>query len=55
VKNPLTYGFLGIAGMEDLKGELQSSFIAPLKFKFLVENMRKTPPQPPSKADGNAV
>ena len=33
--------FEAVAGMEDLKRELKESFIKPLKFKFLVENMRK--------------
>lgn len=41
MKNPETWGFKGIAGMDDLKKELQESFIAPLRFKFLVEKLRK--------------
>lgn len=37
--NPETFGFKGIAGMTDLKKELQEHFIAPLKFRFLVESL----------------
>jgi len=40
-KNPKTYWFLWIAGLEDLKQELKESFINPLKFKFLVERLEK--------------
>jgi len=40
-KNPKTWGFAGIAGMEDLKQELKESFINPLKFKFLIQNLEK--------------
>jgi len=40
-KNPKTYWFLWIAGLEDLKQELKESFINPLKFKFLVEKLEK--------------
>jgi hypothetical protein len=29
--------------MMDLKNELQESFIRPLKFKFLVQNLEKSP------------
>ncbi len=43
--NLKTWGFAGIAGMEDLKQELKESFINPLKFKFLVENLEKPLPQ----------
>ncbi|MDQ7009269.1 MAG: ATP-binding protein [Candidatus Gracilibacteria bacterium] len=42
--NPKTFGFLGVAGLEDLKQELKESFINPLKFKFLVEKLDH--PQP---------
>lgn len=41
MKNPETWGFKGIAGMDDLKKELSESFIAPLRFKFLVEKLKK--------------
>jgi hypothetical protein len=30
-----------VAGMDELKEELKDSFIKPLKFKFLVEKLRK--------------
>lgn len=40
-KDDATWGFSWVAGMEDLKQELRDSFIKPLKFKFLVERMRK--------------
>lgn len=35
------YGFEAVAGMDELKQELQDSFIRPIKFKFLIEKMRK--------------
>lgn len=35
------WGFEAVAGMDQLKEELKDSFIKPLKFKFLVEKMRK--------------
>lgn len=35
------FGFEAVAGMDSLKKELQESFIKPLKFKFLVENLQK--------------
>lgn len=38
--HPETYGFLWVAGMDDLKKELQESFIAPLKFKFFIEKLK---------------
>lgn len=41
MKNPENWGFKGVAGMDDLKKELQESFIAPLRFKFLVEKLKK--------------
>jgi transitional endoplasmic reticulum ATPase len=41
MKNPETWGFKGIAGMDDLKKELSESFIAPLRFKFLMEKLKK--------------
>lgn len=40
-KNPDTWGFNGIAGMDDLKAELLESFIGPLNFKFMAEKMKK--------------
>lgn len=33
------FGFEAVAGMEDLKSEIQESFIKPLRFKFLVEKL----------------
>ncbi len=39
-KNPETFGFLWVAGMQKLKQDLQDSFIAPLKFKFMVEKIK---------------
>lgn len=35
------WGFEAVAGMDSLKNELRESFIKPLKFKFLVEKLRK--------------
>ncbi len=35
------WGFEAVAGMDNLKNELRESFIKPLKFKFLVEKLRK--------------
>ncbi len=35
------WGFEAVAGMDELKAELQDSFIKPLRFKFLVEKLRK--------------
>ncbi len=40
-KDPANWGFAGVAGMEKLKEELKDSFIKPLKFKFLVEKLKK--------------
>lgn len=57
MKNPETWGFKGIAGMDDLKKELQESFIAPLRFKFLVEKLKKESesphPDPLLEGEGN--
>jgi SpoVK/Ycf46/Vps4 family AAA+-type ATPase len=36
-----SWGFNAVAGMDELKAELQDSFIKPLKFKFMVEKLRK--------------
>ncbi len=35
------FGFEAVAGMDDLKKELQESFIKPIRFKFLVEKLKK--------------
>lgn len=35
------WGFEAVAGMDSLKDELKDSFIKPLKFKFLIEKLRK--------------
>ncbi len=35
------WGFEAVAGMDDLKWELRDSFIKPIKFKFLIEKMRR--------------
>lgn len=35
------WGFEAVAGMDSLKEELKDSFIKPLKFKFLVEKLKK--------------
>ncbi len=40
-KDPSTWGFSGVAGMEKLKNELTDSFIKPLRFKFLIEKIKK--------------
>ncbi len=39
-KNPDTFGFLWVAGMQELKQDLKDNFIAPLKFKFMVEKIK---------------
>lgn len=36
------YGFDAVAGMDELKDELRDSFIKPLKFKFMVERLKKS-------------
>lgn len=41
MKNPETWWFNWIAWMSDLKTELMESFVSPLKFKFLVQNLEK--------------
>ncbi len=41
-KNPKTWGFAGIAWLNDLKQELKESFINPLKFKFLVDSLENS-------------
>lgn len=35
------WGFEAVAGMNNLKDELKSSFIKPLRFKFIVEKLKK--------------
>ena len=35
------FGFDAVAGMDDLKEELKDSFIKPLRFKFLVEKLKR--------------
>lgn len=35
------FGLDAVAGMDALKSELQDSFIKPLRFKFMVEKLRK--------------
>lgn len=40
-KDDVTWGFAWVAGMDVLKNELKDSFIKPLKFKFLVEDLKK--------------
>ncbi|MDD5769702.1 MAG: ATP-binding protein [Candidatus Gracilibacteria bacterium] len=49
--NPETWGFNGIAGMSDLKKELLESFVNPLKFKFLVQNLEKQTDLDPKKTE----
>lgn len=41
MKNPDTWGFNGVAWMQELKDNLRENFIKPLKFKFLVEKLEK--------------
>lgn len=41
MKNPDTWGFKGIAGMQKLKDELRDNFIRPLQFLFLVQDLKK--------------
>ncbi len=40
-KDGSPWGFEAVAGMDTLKEELKDSFIKPLRFKFLVEKLRK--------------
>jgi SpoVK/Ycf46/Vps4 family AAA+-type ATPase len=39
------WGFEAVAGMDELKNELKDSFIKPLKFKFMVEKLKKNDSQ----------
>ncbi|NDK09815.1 ATP-binding protein [Candidatus Gracilibacteria bacterium] len=41
MKNPDTWGFKGVAGMQKLKEELTDGFIKPLQFLFLVRNLKE--------------
>ncbi|MDA9129012.1 ATP-binding protein [Candidatus Gracilibacteria bacterium] len=41
MKNPATWGFKGVAGMEKLKQELTDGFIRPLQFLFLVRDLKE--------------
>lgn len=50
-KDQNTWGFAGVAGMEDLKKELRESFIKPLKFKFLVEKLEKESKENPTEKE----
>lgn len=40
-KNPDTWGFNGVAGIQKLKDELREWFIRPLQFLFLVQDLKK--------------
>ncbi len=40
-KDDTPWGFAWVAGMEELKQELRDSFIRPLRFKFMVERLKK--------------
>lgn len=44
-KNPETWGFAWVAGMDDLKKTLMEWFISPLRFSFLVNWFAKENPQ----------
>lgn len=41
MKNPDTWGFAGVAGMQKLKDDLREGFIRPLQFLFLVRDLKK--------------
>ena len=51
------YGFDAVAGMDQLKEELKDSFIKPLRFKFMVEKLKKEQDlaSPPDKGGSPAV
>lgn len=38
-KNPATWGFAWVAGLNELKNELRENFIKPLQFKFMVKKL----------------
>jgi hypothetical protein len=40
-KEGTPWGFEAVAGMDELKEELRSSFIKPLRFKFMIERLRR--------------
>lgn len=40
-KDPNNWGFAWVAGMEKLKTELTDSFIKPLRFKFMIDKLKK--------------
>ncbi len=48
------FGFEAVAGMDSLKKELTESFIKPLRFKFLVEKMRKEKTAPVISTESSA-
>lgn len=48
-KNPAIWGFLWVAGMSELKDELNQNFIHPLKFKFFIEKLKQENPENPDK------
>lgn len=50
-KDNHTWWFEAIAWMNDLKKDLKDSFIAPLKFKFLVQNLEQNKNIDPKKAE----
>lgn len=52
-KDGKPWGFEAVAGMENLKKELQDSFIRPLRFKFLVEKLRKEEENPNQSPETN--
>lgn len=41
MKNPDTWGFKGVAGMQKLKDDLRDGFIRPLQFLFLVRDLKE--------------
>ena len=51
MKNRETFWFNGIAWMSELKQELLESFVKPLKFKFLCENIANNKDLDPKKAE----
>lgn len=52
MKNPETWGFKWVAGMQKLKDELKDGFIRPLQFLFLVKDLKqKYENMPPEEID----
>lgn len=41
MKNPETWGFKWVAGLQELKDDLRDNFIRPLQFLFLVRNLKE--------------